>query len=51
MEPLPHVGVVPVPQASPTGHARAETQLLGLVLPLDPGVQDVEDSAQHLPVR
>lgn len=51
MEPLPDAGLVPVAQSAPAGHARAETEVLRQVLPLDPGVQHVQDPAQHIPVR
>lgn len=48
---LPHPGLVPVPQPARTRHARAEAQFLGQVLPLDAGMQHMQDSAQHVPVR
>ena len=51
MQPLPHAGLVPVPQTAPARHARAEPHLLWQVLPLDPGMQHVQDPAQHFPVR
>ena len=50
MELVPDTGFVPGCQAAPAGHARAEAQLLGQVLPLDAGVQDEQDAAQGLPV-
>lgn len=43
--------LVPVPQPAPARHARPEAEVLGQVLPLDPGVQHVQDPAQHVPVR
>ncbi|MDQ1022704.1 hypothetical protein QF035_000286 [Streptomyces umbrinus] len=51
MESAPVADLVPCGQPSPAGHARAETELLGQVLPLDAGVQDEQDPAQGLPVR
>lgn len=51
MQPLPHAGLVPVPQPSPARHARPEAEVLRQVLPLDPRMQHVQDPAQHIPVR
>jgi L-fuconate dehydratase len=43
-------GLVPGGQAAPAGHARAEAQFLGQILPLDAGVQDEQDPAQSLAI-
>lgn len=51
VQPLPDAGLVPVPKPPPARHARAETEVLRQVLPLDPGVQHVQDPAQYFPVR
>lgn len=51
VQPLPDTCLVSIPKPSPAGHARAEAELLGQVFPLDTGVQNEEDPAQHLPVR
>ncbi|BDM70032.1 hypothetical protein HEK616_35190 [Streptomyces nigrescens] len=50
VQPLPHSGVVPVPQPPPASHPRAEPELTGQPLPLDAGVEDEQDAAQHLAV-
>lgn len=41
----------PVRQPAPARQPRAEAELLWEVFPLDVGVQDVQDPAQHLAVR
>lgn len=46
MEPVPHPGLVPVPQPPPAGHARAEAALLREPLPLDPCVQEEQDPSE-----
>jgi hypothetical protein len=51
MQALPDTGPVPVPQLAPARHAGAEAELLREMLPLDSGVQPVQDPAEHLPIR
>jgi hypothetical protein len=43
MQPLPHPCLLPGPQPAPDRHPAAKTELLGEVLPADPGVQDEQD--------
>lgn len=51
MQALPDTGLVPVPQPAPARHAGPEAKLLREMLPLDSGVQHVQDPAEHVPVR
>lgn len=50
LEPIPDPGLLPVAQASPTGHPRATAHLLGKRLPGDAGLEDKEDAGQRLAV-
>jgi hypothetical protein len=50
MQPLPHAGVVPAAQSPPSGHPATEAELLGQMLPADPGVQHEQDPLQRQPV-
>jgi hypothetical protein len=51
MQLLPDPGPLPLVQAPPTGHARAESELARQVLPGDPSVQHEQDPLQRLPIR
>lgn len=51
MEPGPDACLGPLGQAAPTGHARAETELLRQVFPGDPGVQHEHNALEHQRVR
>jgi hypothetical protein len=46
MEPLPDTGFLPLDQATPAGHPRAEAQLLRQVFPRDASLQHEDDPLQ-----
>ncbi len=46
MQPLPHAGLLPVPEAPSARHPGAVAQLLRQVAPRDPGREDEQDPAQ-----
>ena len=50
MQALEHSLLLPGVQATPTGHATAEAELLRQMLPADAGVEDEEDSLQDASV-
>ena len=43
---LEHAGLVPVTQASPTGHAAAAAHLHRQIFPADTGLEDKEDAGE-----
>lgn len=47
VQPLPDARLLPVAQATPAGHARAEAELLRQPLPSDAGREHEQDSIQH----
>jgi len=46
VELLEHAGLVPVAQASPTGHPTTATHLGGQVFPANAGLEDKEDAGE-----
>ena len=51
VQPLPHAGLLPPIQPTPTGHAGAEAERGRQMPPGDPGVENKEDPLQRLPIR
>ena len=51
MELVPDASLVPVAQAAPAGHPAAAAQLLGQILPRNPGLEDEENPRQGGAVR
>lgn len=48
MELIPHADLVLRCKTQPAHHAGPETELLGQVLPLDPGMEHEQDPAQSM---
>jgi hypothetical protein len=48
---LPHPGLLPIPQPSPTGHPASRAHFLRDVFPRNPRLKDKQDSSENLPVR
>jgi hypothetical protein len=51
MQPLPHTGQLPIPQAAPAGHPAATAQLLGQHLPGDARHEHEEDTGEGGAIR
>jgi hypothetical protein len=51
MQPVEHPGLGPVSSPPPAGHPGTEPELLGQVLPADPGVEHEQNPLQHQPIR